>query len=80
MADGSAPVQNANISYEKFHDTACSAGEELKGRLQENFELGNKTPGIVSFELSPYGDVLEKVKAQFATEVSRVTITCKVTG
>ena len=80
MADGPAPAQNAKMTYKNFHDTACSAGEELKARLHEDFESGNKTPGIVSFQLSPYGDVLEKVKAQFATEVGCVTITCKVTG
>lgn len=79
MADGPAPAQNVNISYEEFHDTACSAGVKLKGRLHENSESGNKTPGIVSFELSPYDDILEKVKTQFATKVGRVTIIYKVT-
>jgi hypothetical protein len=78
MADGPTPAQNAKKSYENFHDAACSAGERLKRRLYENFESGNKTPGIVSFEMLPCDGILEEVKAQFVTKVGRITIACKV--
>jgi hypothetical protein len=78
MADGPAPSRDANTSPENFHDTARSAGEELKGKLHENFESGRKIRGIVSFEMSPYDGILEKVKAQFAAQVGNITIACEV--
>jgi hypothetical protein len=78
MADGPAASRDANIPPEDFHDTARSAGEELRTKLHENFESGRKIRGIVSFEMSPYDGILEKVKVQFATQVGNIIIICEV--